>query len=292
MTSQQSTGLTAAEREHFLQYGFVVLKNAISRDFALEQMRKQFHANGMDAARPETWREPRMSLPPTKYFSLKEIAPRVEAAVCEILGGVDRVASGKPTGMASGKSIGNGMIASCFIGEGQPWKAPADNEGWHKDGHFFRHFLDSPEHCLLGIPLWSDVVPQGGGTFIAPQSVGVMARFLAQHPEGVHPNEFPTSELMAQCRIRQEAVGEAGDYYLMNGYMMHSVSANPNRKLRCISNNVFALNEPLQLNRGNAADYSLLEQGVLRGLGVDHYDFQATRQRIRTPDYSPLPLEG
>lgn len=280
MPSHQPVGLTAAEREHFLRYGFVVLKNAFSPELAMEQVREQFRANDMDATRPETWREPRMSLPPTKSFDLKEFAPRVYAAVHEILGGADRA--------GGDGQISNSMIASCFLGEGEPWRAPADNEGWHKDGHFFRHFLDSPEQALLGIPLWSDVVPQGGGTFIAPESIGVMARFLAGHPEGVHPLDFPTQQLMAQCGARQEAVGQAGDYYLMHGYMMHSVSANPHRKLRCISNNVFALNEPLRLKREDAADYSLLELGVLRGLGVEHYDFQATRERVRTPDYSPL----
>lgn len=288
LTAEAPTGegLTAAERAHFLEHGYVLIRGAFSRDFALNEVREQFRANGMDAERPETWRAPRMTLPITKTFSLYDMAPRVHAAVREILGEGRGVAADDQT-----NGLTNGMIACCFMGEGQPWAAPDERGGWHKDGHFFRHFLDSPEQALLGLPLWSDVVPQGGGTFIAPDSIGVIARFLAAHPEGVFPTDFPAPELMRQCPRRMEAVGRAGDYYLMHGYMMHSASSNPTRKLRCISNNVFALREPLQLNRENPADYSLVEQGVLRGLGVERYDFQPRRERIANPSYGPLSPE-
>ena len=34
-----------------------------------------------------------------------------------------------------------------------------DMWGWHNDGDFFVHFLDSPQQALLVIPLWSDIVP-------------------------------------------------------------------------------------------------------------------------------------
>ena len=64
----------------------------------------------------------------------------------------------------------------------RPARPPAAG-GWHKDGSFFRHFLDSREQGLLTIVYWSDVEPQGGGTFIAPDSIKVVARYLAEHPE-------------------------------------------------------------------------------------------------------------
>ena len=276
-------GLTQLEREHFLEHGYVLLKGVFPRDWALNEVREQFAANGMDADKPETWREPRMSLAPTKSLPIAEIAPRLRAAACEILGGDDRI--------RGGESLDNGMTASCFTGEGKPWSPPDERDPWHKDGYFFRHFLDSPEQALLSLPLWSDVVPQGGGTYIAPQSVGVIARYLAEHPEGVHPNGFPNAELIRQCDERIEAVGSAGDVYLMHGYMVHTISANPNRRLRCISNGIFALEEPMNFNREDPADFSLLEQGVLRGIGVERYDFKPTRERVQTPDWSPLPLD-
>ena len=281
--NKKTTVLTAAEREHFLENGYVLLKGAFSRDLALSEVREQFKTNGMDADKPETWRQPRMTLMPTKEFQTKEVAPRLYGAACEILGGEER--------MQGGETFNNGLTASCFMGEGQPWQAPDENAAWHKDGYFFRHFLDSSEQALLSLPLWSDVVPQGGGTFIAPGSHKVVARFLADHPEGVHPDKFPWRDLISQCPNRIEAVGQAGDVYLMHGYMLHTVSPNPNRRLRCISNDIFALKEPMQFNREDG-EYSLLELAVLRALGVSSYDFQPTRERLRTPDWSPLPQEA
>ena len=50
--------------------------------------------------------------------------------------------------------------------------------GWHNDGDFFVHFLDSPEQGLLVIPLWSDVVERGGGTVICCDGIAHIARHL------------------------------------------------------------------------------------------------------------------
>jgi hypothetical protein len=55
--------------------------------------------------------------------------------------------------------------------------------GWHKDGDFFRHFLVSAEQALLTFVLWTDMLHKGGGTFVAADSVPVVARFLAEHPD-------------------------------------------------------------------------------------------------------------
>jgi hypothetical protein len=71
---------------------------------------------------------------------------------------------------------------------------------WHKDGDFFRHFLDSREQGLLTIVLWTDMHHQGGGTFIAADSVPVIARYLAEHPEGVFPTDFDFRTLTRQCK--------------------------------------------------------------------------------------------
>lgn len=43
----------------------------------------------------------------------------------------------------------------------------------------------------------------------------------------------------------------------------------------------------MTLNRPDG-DYSPVESAVLRGLGVDRYDFQPTGERYRTPDYGPI----
>jgi hypothetical protein len=63
---------------------------------------------------------------------------------------------------------------------GSPFWAAADSKdlwGWHNDGDFFVHFLDSREQALLVIPLWSDIVPKGGGTVINTDGT----RYIAKH---------------------------------------------------------------------------------------------------------------
>lgn len=284
MTTAMRT-LTNEEVEHFLEHGYVHVRNAIPREIAMEEVKKRFAENGMDADRPETWTGgPLKSMKGNRAWPAQEIAPRFWGAACELLGGVERL--NNPT-----LPIDNGMTANLNEAEGKPWVEPGITAGWHKDGQFFRHFLDSPEQALLALRLWSDVVSRGGATYFAPESVGEIARFLAAHPEGVHPNFFPCREMIARCPRRLEAVGEAGDVYLMHGFMLHTVAPNPNRKLRCISNGIVALKEPMNFNRENPADFSLLERSILRHLGVERLDFKPTRERVRTPDYSVLPRE-
>lgn len=57
-------------------------------------------------------------------------------------------------------------------------------DGWHVDGDFFAHFLDSPEQALLVLPLFTDVRPGGGATALCPAALTEIARYLYEHPEG------------------------------------------------------------------------------------------------------------
>ena len=55
----------------------------------------------------------------------------------------------------------DGFIINFGLGADQPWQPPSPEvSGWHKDGDFFRHFLDSPEQGLLTIVVWSDIYPK------------------------------------------------------------------------------------------------------------------------------------
>ena len=275
--------LSDAEVEHFINQGYLHRRGVIPREVALENVEAQFKSVGWDAHQPAQWQGVRRSFPQNKRWLARELAPRFHAAACQILGGAQRLRS-------ADFHIDNGMTANLAEDEGKPWRMPDEKGAWHKDGYFFRHFLDSPEQALLALVCWSDIVPQGGATGFAPQSVGAIARYLAAHPEGVHPNHFPYAQIIRdECPNRLEAVAEAGDILLMHSYMLHTVAPNPTRKLRCISNMIVSLAEPMQFNRANSADHSPLERTVLRGLGVERYDFKPTRERVKTPDYSPLP---
>jgi hypothetical protein len=120
---------------------------------------------------------------------------------------------------------------------------------------------------------------QGGGTFIAPDSVGVVARYLAAHPEGVSPYAF--GSLINDCREFAELTGQAGDVVLHHPYMLHATSQNTLKVERAITNPPVSLNEPMNFNRENPNDFSPLERGVLHGLGVLRLDFKPTTLRER-----------
>ncbi|KAG8967917.1 hypothetical protein FRC05_001882 [Tulasnella sp. 425] len=166
---------------------------------------------------------------------------------------------------------------------------PEELDNWHCDGDFFLHFLDSPEQALLVIPIFSQILPSGGGTYIAPRSIASVARHLANHPEGLLPGlgegdqKFDFTARLKECEGDfVELTGDVGDVILMHPLMLHSASKNALRTPRIITNPPAGLKEPFNFNRSNPEDFSLVELKTLRALGKDRFDFKPTvpRQRI------------
>ncbi len=276
--SMNNPALPADEVERFLEQGYIVIPNAFDVGRAAAWIDRAWKRLGYDPNDSTTWAEARIHMPSLERVDVREFAPKVWAAACQLLGGEDRV--------VTPYTWGDSFIVNLSEGADRPW-APAGPEvkGWHKDGDFFLHFLDSPEQGLLTIVLWTDVVHQGGPTYIAPDSVGVIARYLAEHPEGVGPNDFNFRDLIRQCSQFVEATGKAGDVFLMHPYMLHAVSQNVLRRPRMITNPPIALKEPMNFNRKSPADHSPVERAVLRALGNERLDFKPTSPRKNiTPD--------
>ena len=271
--------LTPQQREQFLAEGHIVIKGAFPREASLQWVREECARAGYDVDDPLSWRKGYERMELSRHEPLADYAPAAWQASCDLMGGEERVKN-RPA---------ISLFAMNFKqGADTPYQPPsAGSSGWHKDGWHFLHFLDSPEQGLLGIPLFTDVLPQGGATFLAVDSVPVIARYLAAHPEGIGPDDFDTKALLAECHDFREATGEAGDVYLLHPYMLHAVGQNVLQRPRAITNLCYELNAPMTLNRPDG-DYSPVEAAVLRGLGVDHYDFQPTRPRYHTPDYGPI----
>ena len=123
---------------------------------------------------------------------ITEISPKAWGALCDVTGGEDRIdhrimeIESQHFTTINSTEWSDAFIVNFRRGADKPWMKPAPEAGgWHKDGSFFRHFLDSREQGLLTIVYWSDVGHKGGGTFIAPDSIKHVARYLADHPEGV-----------------------------------------------------------------------------------------------------------
>jgi hypothetical protein len=264
--------LTDEQAQHFLDEGYVVIRDCFSPQAAEEYTKTIWVRLGYDPNDPSTWAEPSIHMPTHREVDVKEFAPKAWDAVCDLVGGEERIA--RPY------TWGDGFIVNLWQGADRPWSPPsARSTGWHKDGDFFRHFLDSPEQGLLTLVLWSDVRHQGGATFVAAGSVGPVARFLAARPEGVLPGGFPIAELAGQCDEFVEATGRVGDVFLLHPYMLHAKAQNVLRRPRFITNPPVHLAEPMRFDRPDPADHSLIERAVLRGLGVDRCEFRPAAGR-------------
>jgi hypothetical protein len=266
--------LTDEQVEQFLAQGYVVLHDCFPRELAEEWKARAFVRLGYDPANSKNWKQTRVHMPTATRVPMKEFAPRAWGAACELLGGEARV---RPS-----CSIGDGFIINFRDGARRPWEPPsAQSPGWHKDGDFFRHFLDSPEQGLLTLILWSDIEPRGGGTFVASDSVPVVARFLAAHPEGILPRDFDFPQLAAPCRRFVEVTGRVGDIVLLHPYILHAASQNHSGRPRFLTNPPIALKRPMNFHRARPESFSQVEQAVLRALEVERLDFRPTAPRQR-----------
>ena len=266
--------LTAADVEQFIEQGFVIVKDCVDREVMSQWVERSWSRNGYDPRDRSTWKEGKIHMPNREFRCVSEIAPRALAAMRDLVGAACPI----PDDL----KWGDGFVANYRLGDDEPWLAPSpEAAGWHKDGDFFLHFLDSPEQGLLSIVLWDDVVPGGGGTFICCDSVGVIARFLAEHPEGTMPMAFGFSELIKECTDFREATGKAGDVYLMHPFMLHTSSRNHSARARLITNPCVFLTEPMRFDREPFESHSPVERAVLRALGSRSYTFQPTSPRRR-----------
>jgi hypothetical protein len=272
--------LSPDQVEQFLQQGYVVIRGCFTREAAAEYTNTIWTRLGYDEHDQSTWAQSSIHMPSHRDIDVRTFAPRAWNAVLDLVGGQERIEPYK---------WNDGFIVNLWEGADRPWEDPSPSSpGWHTDGDFFRHFLDSPEQGLLTLILWSDVVHQGGATFVAADSVGPVTRFLADHPEGVYPGGAalvdpdpdvvltPYYDLSAQCSDFVEATGEVGDVYLLHPFILHAKAQNVLRRPRFITNPPVTLAAPMRFDR---PDPSLVERAVLRALGVDSYEFTPTHPR-------------
>lgn len=265
--------LTPSQIDEFVAHGLVRVEKALPRDFCEHEVKKMWVRLGMDPDDRSTWTLSRTNMPTLDQFPFETHAPRAFNAICDLLGGEERVK--KPCVFC------NNMIP-VFNNAREPWAPPGPSSpGWHKDGDWFTHFLDSPEQALLIIVVWSDIEPRGGGTYFACDSIGHVARHYANKPDGGSLQGPDYQRILSQCTDFRELTGKAGDIVLMHPYMVHAVSINTRPEPRVICNVCVSLNEPMNFNRPNRDDFSAVELSVLRALGVDRLDFRITGQRGR-----------
>jgi len=275
MSSDTSTVLTQEQKSHFLTHGFVHLHQCFSREAAAAFTSNLWTRLGMSPDDKSTWRTERTNMPSHNSVRVAEFAPKAWRAICELLGGEERISE-------NSRSWNDSFIVNLGV-DGQGSVGFRELENWHVDGDFFLHFLDSPEQALLVIPIFSDISPGGGGTAICTDGIGVVARYLYNNPNGLTPwmdvrgSAEPTgSERLsfyraigekASAASFHEMTGEVGDVYLLHPLMVHSATKNANRVPRVITNPPVSLKEPFQFNRRPGGGFNLVEQKTLRELG-------------------------
>jgi hypothetical protein len=278
--------LTEEQVQSFLDKGYLVVKDCLKRDIANQWIDDAYQRLGYDRNDPKTWEKDIVWMDHKNQLPVREVAPKAWDALMDVIGGEDRLET-KVMGIGPGHftSINSWIWSDAFIvnfhrGADQPWQPPSPQVGgWHKDGSYFKHFLDSREQALLPIVMWSDMLHQGGGTFIVPDSVRRIARILYEHPEGLNPSNFNVQEVLNQCTQFEEVTGEAGDMAICHPFMLHASSQNVIGRPRFMSNPPVVLKEPMNLNRENPADFSLLERATLHYLGLERLDYKPSVPR-------------
>ena len=276
--------MTQDQARHFIERGYLVLDDCVDPAARESWVDRAYQRLGYRPDDPSTWSKEIVWMDRESVAPVSVLSPRAWGALCDVLGGEERI---DPTiyeiesnhfTTINSFEWSDAFIVNFRRGADAPWVAPsAECGGWHKDGSYFRHFLDSREQALLPVVYWSDVEPKGGGTFFAPDSIPLIAEHLAGHPEGVTAGGF--GAMIEQCSDFRELSGPAGTFVIMHPFMLHASSNNHSGKARFMSNPPAVLREPMRLARPDRTDYSLLERATLHALGVDRFEFEATAPR-------------
>ena len=287
-TVEKCEFLTEDQAREFVENGIVVVKRAFSADIAEQicdhawaQLKEE---HGIRASDRGTWRKLPNGFIRTSGRSLNipllDNAPIAQLAQTDVLGGRERLGS-----RFKQLSFHGGVIGNFGVENDPPWEpARPQQNGWHKDGWHFRHFFDSPEQGLLTVPIYTEILPQSGGTFLARDSIAAVARLLANNPQGFHADGTQGSGylipyLIEQCHDFIELTGEPGDLAIVHPYMLHRRTVNPTDRSRFIANLAIVIEKPMCFDRSDEETYSLVELAVLHALSKESVTFKITTDR-------------
>ncbi len=284
--------LTEAQVAQFEEDGFLKLEAAFPRESALaaqEFLWERLAALGVRKDDKATWTEP--------MVHIKEAYDDLVFQVCQtewLTGAIeDLIGQGRWAG--KGQTTHWGWWPVNFaVGADKPWTVPTG--GWHWDGIQFKHFVDSPDQGLLLLPMFSETGPQGGGTLVAAGSHRLIARLLAQHPEGLdigaaiglcnQANSW-LAELAGKTKAVTdrnayfmdqaqgdesgkplrvvEASASPGDVYLCHPFLYHAASQNHSGVPRFMCNRTTPLRERMNVHT-LTADSSPVERSIYHAL--------------------------
>ena len=234
--------LPAEQIRGFLERGYVVVKGCIPAAVAREWVEQGWRRSGSIPEDPATWKDGLIHLPFTRGVVIRDFAPKAWDAICDVLGGEERV-------LDPGKNCwGDTFIVNFPDRAGGEWIPRSGYTG----------------QC-----------PGCGGTEVACDSVAPVVKFLGSRPSGA-----TTAEICRQVKRREfldvDVLDvEAGDVVLMNPYLIHRSVPNASADhVRFITTQMHALREPPRFDRAGSSAYSPFEVSILRAWGAPSLSFK------------------
>lgn len=123
--------LTQDDIDHFMQHGWLKLSDCFTQQQVDDLAGNLWTRLGMDPNDKSTWHSERLNLPSHSNFDASTFAPKAWEAICDLLGGEDRIAD-------YNRTWNDGFIVNFGTPEGDGKDIHGrDLPGWHVDGDFF-----------------------------------------------------------------------------------------------------------------------------------------------------------
>lgn len=284
--------LTEAQVAQFEEDGFLKLEGAFPRESALaaqDFLWERLAALGVRKEDRATWTEPMVHIKEAYADPVFQVCQtdRLTGAIEDLIGRGRWGGKGRPTHWGW-------WPVNFAVGADKPWTVPTG--GWHWDGIQFKHFVDSPDQGLLLLPMFSETGVRGGGTLVAAGSHRLVARLLAQHPEGLDigaaiglcnqanawlaeltgktktvtdrsayfMGQAQTDEAGKPLRV-VEATASPGDVYLCHPFLYHAASPNHSGVPRFMCNRTTGLTGRMNVHT-LTADSSPVERSIYNAI--------------------------
>lgn len=141
-SSPQFEQLTQEDVDHFLQHGWIKISNCFTQQQVDDLAGNLWTRLGMDPNDKSTWTSEhmmmgRLNLPNHTTFDASKFAPKAWSAICDLVGGEERVAD-------YNRTWNDGFIVNLGTVEEEGKEVGGrDLKGWHVDGDFFVSGVDS-----------------------------------------------------------------------------------------------------------------------------------------------------
>ncbi|KZO99822.1 hypothetical protein CALVIDRAFT_525340 [Calocera viscosa TUFC12733] len=274
--------LSEEQRQHFLEHGWIRIEKALNPEIMEKWLADFWVRLPGKPDDPSSWEFVDVAMPRHREVPNADLLGPAWPAICELVGGEDRIHPVRE------RYQGDQFIFNAGSKEFENWPAekdipPQQHTGWHTDNDWYRQFLDSSGNQLTIICCYSDILPRGGGTWLAEDGIRGIVEYLYKHPEGIewpYKGESFYEHVKTECKQFTQVVANKGDVFLLHGHLPHCVGKNYIRAPRIITNPHCNGHIPYNFNREDPEDFSLVEKVILRALGKERLpDWKNTRER-------------